>query len=234
MIDKNRCLAIIPARGGSKRIPRKNIRPFLGVPIIKYSIDAALQIGCFEEVMVSTEDKEIAEVAKSLGAKIPFFRSEKTSDDYSTIIDVSEEVILEYKKKGKEFDYFCCIFSTAPFLNAKRLRQGLKLLIESGAEAVVPVVQDNPPIQWSMKIKNNRLKMIWPENYLIRSQDLEKTYYDVGQFFWGRPEVLLKQKKLIADDSVPLIIAEKEAQDIDFVEDWELAELKYKLLDNIV
>ncbi len=234
MIDKIRCLAIIPARGGSKRIPRKNIKPFLGAPIIKYSIDAALQSGCFEEIMVSTEDKEIALVAKSLGAKVPFFRSEKTSDDYSTIIDVSEEVILEYKKKGREFDYFCCIFPTAPFLRAERLRQGLRLLIESGAEAVVPVAQDNPPIQWSMKIKNNRLKMIWPENYLIRSQDLEKTYYDVGQFFWGWPEVLLKQKKLIADDSVPLIISEEEAQDIDSAEDWKLAESKYRLLNNTV
>jgi len=228
---KVRSLAIIPARGGSKRIPRKNIKNFLGVPIIKYSIDAALKSGCFDEVMVSTEDKEIAELAKSLGATIPFFRSEKTSDDHSTIVDVSEEVVIEYKKMGKEFDFFCCIFPTAPFITSKRLKEGFDLLIKTGADSVVPVVSYGAPIEWAMKIESGRLKMLWPETVFIRSQDLEPRYYDVGQFFWSKPNVLLSQKKLIANDSAPIEVPEMEVQDIDTEEDWKMAELIYKRLN---
>ena len=224
------CLAIIPARGGSKRIPKKCIKLFCGQPIIKYSVDVALQSDCFNEVMVSTDDLEFANIAKQYGAKIPFLRSPKTSDDIYTIGDAIEEVLLEYKKIGREFKYFCCILSTAPFISSKRILQGLQTLIQSGADSVIPVVKFSYPIQRALKIETGKLKMFWPENYDLRSQDAESSYHDVGQFYWMKVDSFLEQKVLFAKHSVSLIIPEIEVQDIDTFSDWEIAELKYKIL----
>lgn len=226
------CVAIIIARGGSKRIPRKNIKPFLGIPIIKYSIDAALTAGCFDEVMVSTDDNEIAEVAASFGAKIPFIRSETTSNDYATTTDVLKEVILEYKKIGQNYNYLCCIYPTAPFIKPEKIKMAMKTLIEQNVDCVLPVVKYSYPIQRSLRIANGKAEMLWPENYLKRSQDLEPVYHDCGQFYCLKTESLLEQMLLFAKETVPIILPESEVQDIDNEEDWKMAEIKYKLLNN--
>jgi pseudaminic acid cytidylyltransferase len=226
-------VAIITARGGSKRIPRKNIKNFLGFPIIKYSIDAALKAGCFDEVMVSTDDKEIAEIALSYGAKIPFLRSAAMSGDYAMTAEVIEEVITEYKKRGMEFEYLCCIYPTAPFTTSARLGTTLKMLITTGADCVLPVTRFSYPIQRALKIENSRIEMIWPENYNVRSQDLMPAFHDCGQFYCMRTKSLLEQKKLFAKNTVPIEIPESEVQDIDNEEDWKLAEFKYKVLNKL-
>lgn len=226
----NSCVAIITARGGSKRIPRKNIKEFLGHPIIKYSIDAALSAGCFDEVMVSTDDREIADIAQRLGAKIPFFRSASSANDYATTADVTEEVLREYKKNGKEYEYFCCIYPTAPFVSSERLKLGYDLLRAGTADTVLPVVRFSYPIQRALKIDNGRLSMIWPENVNARSQDLMPAFHDAGQFYWGRTDRFLKQKRLITDNTLPIEIPESQVQDIDTLEDWIIAEVKYGIL----
>jgi N-acylneuraminate cytidylyltransferase len=225
-------LAVITARGGSKRIPRKNIKEFLGFPIIKYSIEAALGTSCFDEVMVSTDDKEIAEVSISFGAKAPFFRSEATSNDYAMTADVIQEVIIEYKKRGMCFDYCCCIYPTAPFVTPQRLLEGYDLLRERNADSVIPVARFSYPIQRAFKIENGRLAMMWPENISARSQDLEPTFHDCGQFYWLEVKSFLRQKSLYAENTIPLEIPEHEAQDIDTEEDWKIAEMKYRFLNN--
>jgi pseudaminic acid cytidylyltransferase len=231
MNDKT--VAIITARGGSKRIPRKNIKNFLGVPIIKYSIDAALKAACFDEIMVSTDDKQIAKIALSYGATVPFFRSAAMSSDYAMTAEVIEEVIMEYKKIGMEFEYLCCIYPTAPFITSTRLSDTLKMLINTGADCVLPVTRFSYPIQRALKIENNRAEMIWPENYNVRSQDLMPAYHDCGQFYCMKTKSLLEQKKLFAENTVPIEIPEFEVQDIDNDEDWKIAEFKYKVLNNL-
>jgi pseudaminic acid cytidylyltransferase len=229
----NKKVAIITARGGSKRIPRKNIKNFLGFPIIKYSIEAAIQSRCFDEVMVSTDDKEIADVALSYGAKVPFFRSEKNSDDFTGTADVLAEVILEYKEKGYNFDYLCCIYPTAPFVTDALLKQAMEELISNNADCVLPVVRYSYPIQRSLKIENDKAVMVWPENYLARSQDLMPIYHDCGQFYCLKTESLLEQMKLFANNTIPIVISETQVQDIDNEDDWKLAEIKYKFLKGI-
>jgi len=226
-------IAIITARGGSKRILRKNIKPFLGHPIIKYSIDAALLANCFDEVMVSTDDKEIAEVAKKFGAKVPFLRSEYSSSDFATSADVLEEVLIEYKKRNKHFKYCCCIYPTAPFISPERLREGFKILKNKNADTVLPVVRFSYPIQRALKIQNGRLLIIEPENLNVRSQDLMLTYHDAGQFYWLKVERFLKHKNLFNENTLPIEIPELEVQDIDTMEDWKIAENKYKILKNL-
>lgn len=225
-----RNLALIPARGGSKRIPHKNIKPFLGIPIIKYSIDAALEANCFDEVMVSTDNREIADVSLSYGAKVPFSRSNNTADDNAVLVDVIEEIILEYKKIGRDFECFCCILPAAPFISAKQLQDGLHLLNSTRADSVIPVARFGYPIQRALKTESGKLEMIWPENIHTRSQDLAATYHDSGQFYWMQTASLLEQKTLFASSTVPLIIPESQVQDIDTEEDWEYAELKFNIL----
>lgn len=230
MQDK-KILAIIPARGGSKRIPRKNTRDFLGKPIIAYSIEVALKSGLFDEVMVSTDDQEIADIAIKYGAKVPFFRSEKNSDNHSTTVDVIEEVLLEYKKNGKEYDYSCCLYPTAPFITPERLKEAVQLLEKSSADSVVSVTSFSFPIWRSFKIDNGGLvKMNWPENMHVRSQDLPPAYHDCGQFYCLDVKRFLVQKKLFTENTLPVIISEIEVQDIDNEEDWQMAEIKYKYL----
>lgn len=226
-------VAIITARGGSKRIPRKNIKLFLGYPIIKYSIDAAMKAGCFDEIMVSTDDAEIAEISRKLGAKIPFMRSDATSNDFATTPDVIEEVLVEYRKKGCEFKYACCIYPTAPFISPERLEKGFDLLKGKGADSVIPVVRFSYPIQRALKIENEKLLMIWPENLNKRSQDLMPAFHDVGQFYWLKVGTFLKEKVLFGRYSVPVEVPELEVQDIDSEEDWKIAEMKYKILKGL-
>ena len=228
-----KCLAIIPARGGSKRIPGKNIKNFLGQPIIKYSIDAALGANCFDEIMVSTDDEKTVEVAKLCGANVPFLRSDETSNDYAMLADVVEEVLLEYKKMDREFDYFCCVLATAPFVSSDKLLKSFELLKNSDADSIVPVVRFGYPIQRALKIENSNLKMIWPENLNVRSQDLMPAYHDVGQFYWMKTKSFLEQKVLFAKNTLAFELSELDVQDIDTEEDWKIAETKYKILKNI-
>ncbi len=228
MIEKY--LAIIPARGGSKRIPKKNIKLFLGQPIIKYSIDAAIKSGVFNMIMVSTDDEEIAKISRSYGAEIPFMRSEKTSDDHAMLADVLEEVLKEYKKRSIEFTAFCCILPTAPFIKPNRLVETLRILKEKHADSVIPVVKFSYPIQRALRAKNGLVEMFWPENYNKRSQDLEQAYHDVGQFYWMKTNSFFKQRRLFAERTSYLEIPEYEAQDIDSQDDWSLAEMKYEIL----
>ncbi|WGS63899.1 pseudaminic acid cytidylyltransferase [Marinitoga aeolica] len=223
-------LAIIPARGGSKRIPRKNIKKFYGKPIISYSIEAAIKSNIFDEIMVSTEDGEIAEIAKSYGAKIPFLRSKDNSNDYATLVDVCLEVIEEYEKNDVFFDYACCILPTAPLINYENIIKAYKLLSEKNFDSVITVTEYSFPIQRSFKLKNNKLEMNWPENMMKRSQDLEKTYHDAGQFIFFKIEELKKQKVLYMKNMGGIILSNIEVQDIDNEIDWKLAELKYELL----
>jgi len=218
-------VAIIPARGGSKRIPRKNIRDFLGKPIIAYSIEAALKSGLFDEVMVSTDDEEIARVAEKYGAAVPFFRSDEAADDYATLADVVEEVKSQYQVIEKSYDYICCILATAPLLKMEHLLEGYKLITEGDADSVRPVVQFPYPIQRAVRLINDRVEMFNKEFARTRSQDLEPAYYDAGQFYWMKYDMGLKGPVKGAFE-----ISGQFVQDIDDEEDWKIAELKYQFL----
>ena len=223
-------IAIITARGGSKRIPRKNIKPFLGKPMLVYSIEAALSSGIFDEVMVSTDDEEIADIAKKAGAKVPFYRSEKTANDFATTSDVILEVLEEYGKRGQNFDSFCCIYPTAPFITPERLKEGMELLAEQKPDSVMPVVSFSFPPQRCVIIEDGKLVPKWPENMPKRSQDLEPYYHDCGQFYCVNAGRFLEEKAILMQNTMPLLLSELEVQDIDNEVDWKLAELKYKLL----
>ena len=223
-------VAIITARGGSKRIPRKNIKTFLDKPIIAYSIEACLQAEIFDEVMVSTDDKEIAEVALQFGAKVPFFRSKQNADDFSTTADVLIEVLGQYHNLGVKPEIACCLYPTAPFVTADKLREAFKILIEQKADTVIPVSEFSYPIWRSLKIDEGNLEMNFPENLNKRSQDLPSAYHDTGQFYMFRVDKFLKEKKLFTQNCKPLVISELEMQDIDNETDWSLAELKYEFL----
>jgi N-acylneuraminate cytidylyltransferase len=225
-----KCLAIITARGGSKRIPRKNIKEFLGQPIIKYSIDAAIGAGCFDEVMVSTDDFEIASVAEKFGAKIPFMRSIDASNDYATTVEVILEVLESYRKQGIEFEYICCIYPTAPFITSHKLKTAYEMLVGSEATSVVPIVSFGFPILRSFKIEDGLVKMNWPEYMSTRSQDLPPAYHDCGQFYFLRTSKFLSEKKMFTDFTLPYEMPESEVQDIDNEEDWKVAEIKYTFL----
>ena len=225
-------VAIIPARGGSKRIPRKNIRDFLGKPIIAYSIEAALQSGLFDEVMVSTDDEEIMKVALQFGARTPYLRSDKNSDDFSTTSDVICEVLDEYKNSGRSFNYACCIYPTAPFITAEKLLDGFHKIIDEKRKSVFPVVPFTYPVWRGLKkTKNGSIDMVWPEHVNSRSQDLEEIYHDAGQWYWFQVEAFQKEKKLFTDNSAPVILSPIEVQDIDSINDWVIAEIKYRYLN---
>lgn len=223
------CICIITARGGSKRIPRKNIKEFCGKPIIAYSIEVALQSKNFTEVMVSTDDAEIATVAKKYGAKVPFMRSKKNSDDYATTADVLAEVIDEYKNVGKTFEDMCCIYPTAPFVTSEKLKNAYNLMKTKKANAIIPVVKFSYPPQRSFVIDKDCLEYKWPENVRKRSQDLQPYYHDAGQFYFWQ---LSSFKEGNLSNTVPYILDEMEVQDIDNLQDWQLAEIKYKMMVN--
>ncbi|MGI8892271.1 MAG: pseudaminic acid cytidylyltransferase [Bacteroidia bacterium] len=224
------CVAIITARGGSKRIPRKNIKAFGGQPIIYYSIKAAKASGIFDEVMVSTDNDEIADVAKEAGAVIPFRRSQDAADDFATTAQVLTEVLNSYKAAGKLFKYACCIYPTAPFVTANKLVNAFDLLKGSAADAVLPVTKFSFPIWRSFKMDEaGKVAYNWPEFAPKRSQDLPPAYHDCGQFYFFKVDAFLHTCKLITDNTIGLEVPESEVQDIDTVEDWKIAEIKYDL-----
>ena len=227
----NSSIAIITARGNSKRIPRKNIKEFCGKPIMNYSIEAALHSGLFTEVMVSTDDEEIAEIAKRAGAQVPFMRSSATASDYASTDDVILEVLNRYKELGRDFETFCCLYPTAPFVTAQKLQKAAELL--ERADAVMPVVAFSyPPQRCVVLNEDGELRMKWPEYAQTRSQDLETYYHDCGQFYFCRTKPVLENGTTDLPHMVPMIMSELEVQDIDNPEDWALAEMKYKMMQN--
>jgi len=226
-------IAIIPARGRSKRIPRKNIKNFLGKPIIAYSIEATLNSNLFTEIMVSTDDEEIAEIALKYGAKVPFLRSKQNSDDYAGTSVVLLEVLNNYIEKNINFDLACCIYPTAPLLKQANIIKAHNLLINEKFDSVFPVVKFSYPIFRALKIENNKVKMIWEENLTKRSQDLPDAFHDSGQFYWFKVNEFLNSKKLFTENIGAIVLDENEVQDIDNETDWKLAEMKYKLLNEI-
>lgn len=222
---KNLC--IIPARGGSKRIPRKNVKPFLGKPMLAYSIETAFKSGLFEEVMVSTDDEEIAEVARQYGANVPFMRSAETASDFATTTDVLREVINNYKKQGKMYDNFCCFYATAPLVQSKDVVVAFECLQQSVFTCVYPVVQFSYPIWRCLDLADDgTLQRHWPEYENSRSQDLPKEYHDTGTFYWYKTKDWLAGNIKVGG----IEVSETTIQDIDTETDWQLAEMKYKLL----
>lgn len=226
----NKNVAIITARGGSKRIPRKNIKNFLGKPVIYYSIKAALDSGIFETVMVSTDDEEIAEISLKYGAEVPFMRSAATSNDQATTEDVLMEVILEYQQRDRLFDCICCIYPTAPFVTGEKIKRAMDVLSASAADSIIPMVKFSYPPQRSFVIRNGKVVMKYPEYLQTRSQDLEEWYHDCGQFYCVKTPAFLKYGEILTDNALPFFISELEAQDIDTEEDWRIAEMKYIML----
>lgn len=223
---KNLC--VIPARGGSKRIPRKNVKLFLGKPMLAYSIETALQSGLFEEVMVSTDDEEIAEVACQYGAKVPFMRSAETASDFATTADVLKEVITKYQELGREFDNFCCFYATAPLVQSKDLVSAFERLQQSDFTCVYPVVQFSYPIWRCLDLaEDGTMTRHWPEYENSRSQDLPKEYHDTGTFYWYKTKEWQSGNIKIGG----IEVSEITIQDIDTETDWALAEMKYKLLN---
>lgn len=223
---KNLC--IIPARGGSKRIPRKNVKPFMGKPILAYSIENALATGLFDEVMVSTDDPEIMEVSKQFGASVPFVRTEKTANDFAPLPDVLHEVVEMYAEQGKTFDNMCCILATCPLVKASYISEAYQKLINSDFISVYPVVQFSYPILRSLKMdEHGEVSMNWPEYARTRSQDLAPAYHDSGTFYWHKVVQWMGGKR----KNGGIVIAEDLVQDIDTEEDWRMAELKYQLMN---
>ena len=226
----DRVIAIIPARGGSKRIPRKNIKLFLGKPLIAYSIETAKKSALFDKIVVSTDDDEIAEVAVAYGAEVPFIRPKELSDDYTSSGEAVNHAIEFLKRKGEEFRYVCTIYATAPFLQEKYLNEGFEKLKSSDAKMAFSVTSMPFPIQRTFKItKNGRCQMFWPENFNKRSQDLEEAYQDAGQFYW---EDTTKNWVDIpfGGQSIPIVLPRYLVQDIDTFEDFKRAEMMYKVL----
>jgi len=227
-------LAIIPARGGSKRIEHKNIKDFCGSPVIAYSIRAALDSGCFSRVLVSTDDQEIARVAVELGAEVPFMRSDKTSDDFATTADVINEVLDCLKERGETYDAIACIYATAPFITVGRLRDAVAMIGRGEAQSVFTCVEYSYPVQRSLAIGDDgRISMRYPEYACARSQDLPKTYHDAGQFYVSTVRSFRDCGSLWGTDTRPIVLPELEVQDLDTITDWKLAEMKFRLLGRV-
>lgn len=229
-MEQKKRIAIITARGGSKRIPGKNIRPFCGRPMLAYPVEAALESGLFDEVMVSTDSPEIAETARAAGAQVPFLRSRENAGDFATTAEVLLEVLDAYRERGESFEEVCCLYPTAPFVTAGKLQQAAALLTESGADSVVPVVRYSFPPQRAFVIRGGLTVMKHPEHAGTRSQDLEPYFHDCGQFYLLRTEQFLQKRQIFTDRTVSIEMPELEVQDIDNETDWELAELKYQIM----
>jgi N-acylneuraminate cytidylyltransferase len=227
-------IAIIPARGGSKRIPKKNIKDFLGRPVISYAINAAINSKVFDKVIVSTDDKEIADISIKYGAEIPFFRSNENSSDNASTDDVLKEVIKYYTNNDEYFNNACCIYPVNPFINENKIIEGLNILNSNNFDCVFSAVKYSYPIQRAFIIDNeNKIKMMNPENYLVRSQELEDTFHDAGQFYWFKTKSFMKENKLWTNNTSIIELNEKEVQDIDNESDWEVAEIKFKIQKNL-
>ena len=224
-------LCIIPARGGSKRIPKKNIRLFCGKPIIEWSIKAALNSECFDKIIVSTDDDEISNFSKNFGVEVPFVRPTNLSDDLTATTPVINHAINFFRKRKEFFDYVCCIYATAPFIEPYFIKQGLSQLINYDANYAFSATSFPFPIQRAIKLTNrNRSEMFFPDSFNKRSQDLEESFHDAGQFYWGKTSAWLENKRIFDDNSIPVIIPRYKVQDIDNEEDWKRAELMFKSL----
>jgi pseudaminic acid cytidylyltransferase len=224
-------LAVIPARGGSKRIPRKNVKEFAGKPMIAWSISAARASGLFDHIVVSTDDAEVAEIARALGAEVPFMRPAELADDHTPTVPVIAHAISWVAQNWGSPDTTCCIYATAPFIRVDDLKRGAALLLETGADYAFPVTSFPFPIQRAVHLtENGRMAMFSPEYALTRSQDLVEGFHDVGQFYWGRTEAWLAGRTIIGPDAAPIIIPRHRAQDIDTPEDWTRAEMMFRLL----
>ena len=228
-----KAVAIIPARGGSKRIPKKNIKNFHGKPLIAYSIEVALASKLFEKVIVSTDDEEIANIAKSYGAEVPFLRPKELSDDFTGTEDVVNHTVEYLKNNNELYDYVCTIYATAPLLQKEYLREGFEKLKNSTAINAFSATSMPFPIQRTFKLNDNgRCEMFTPEHYMTRSQDLEEAYQDAGQFYWKRLDRDSKEI-MFGEDSIPIILPRHLVQDIDTLEDWKRAEVMYKVLQEV-
>ncbi len=224
-------IAIIPARGGSKRIPRKNIRPFCGVPMIAWSIAAARASKCFEHVIVSTDDDEIAQVAREHDAEVPFLRPKHLADDHTGTIAVIAHAIQELRQRGMDVRETCCIYATAPFIQAADIQRGFSCLCETQADFAFSVTSYAFPIQRAMRMNSNgRVEMFYPEHFNTRSQDLEEAWHDAGQFYWGRVDAWLNGQSVFGEKSVPVILPRYRVQDIDTQEDWVRAEWMFRAM----
>jgi pseudaminic acid cytidylyltransferase len=221
-------VAIIPARGGSKRIPKKNIKEFCGKPMIAWSIEAALKSECFNKVVVSTDNTEIADIAQLLGAEVPFLRPASLSDDYTGTIPVVRHAIEYLIANGQSPELACCIYATAPFITPEDIRKGLDILVKTTSDYAFSVTSYPFPIQRSLRISSEeRINMIYPENFNTRSQDLEDTYHDAGQFYWGRISAWIANKVIFSPESAAILLPRHKVQDIDTMEDWLRAELMF-------
>ena len=226
-------LCVIPARGGSKRIPKKNIKKFCGIPIIVWSIKQAIESKCFDKIIVSTDNVEIANLAKKYGADVPFMRSKKLSDDYTGTVPVISHAVKWQTKNFQKPLFVCCMYATAPFINSKDVKYGLKILKKFKPEYTFSATNYTYPIQRSFKIKkNNKIEMFYPKHYDSRSQDLEEAFHDAGQFYWGATDAWLKNKPLISKNSIPILINPELVHDIDTPQDWRIAETMFKAIHN--
>ena len=222
-------LAVIPARGGSKRIPRKNIREFCGKPMIAWSIETAIASSCFDEIIVSTDDSEIAEISRSYGATVPFMRPVELSDDYTGTTPVIRHAIEWNLERGKVYDSVCCVYATAPFVQTVDIQSGQKILEEGNSDYAFSVTSYAFPIQRAIYIDHQqRIGMFYPDYFNTRSQDLKEAYHDAGQFYWGRTDAWLAEKTLFSSAATPIILPRHRVQDIDTAEDWDRAEWLFK------
>jgi len=225
-------VAVIPARGGSKRIPGKNIKPFLGKPIIAYSIQAAADTKLFKRVIVSTDSEEIARISREYGAETPFMRPPELCDDFTGTDAVVMHTLQWLMSRGESIDYVCCIYATAPFIRSQDIVRGYELVKKHRAESALSVTTFPYPIFRGMKINDTgRLEMIWPEHFTSRSQDLPTAYHDAGQFYWAEVRRYLREKRFLSDDAVPVIVPRYLVQDIDTPEDWTTAEILYRSME---
>ncbi len=224
-------VAIIPARGGSKRIPRKNLKSFHGKPIIAYAIKAAIKSRCFDKIIVSTDDEEIAQVAREWGADVPFIRPDNISDDYATTVEVIQHSIEWFKCKGHILSSICCIYPTAPFLQSDDIDRGLKLLNKPDTQYVFSATTFEFPIQRAIYLNEyEQTTMFQPQHLNTRSQDLREAYHDAGQFYWGKVDAFMNGLPIFANHSRLILLPKTRVQDIDTPEDWIIAEQKYKAL----
>ncbi len=224
-------VAIIPARGGSKRIPRKNIKPFAGLPIIAHSIKAAQESGVFDRIIVTTDDEEIADIAKAYGAEIPFMRPKELSDDHTATIPVIAHAIRTLQEEGVAIEAACCIYATAPFVRAEDIKSALEAMIAHRKSYAFPVTTFPFPIWRGVKRdEEGNIEMFWPEHFATRSQDLSEAYHDVGQFYWGTPDAWLSGKPIFSDAATTIVLPRHLVQDIDTPEDWTRAELMHQVL----
>lgn len=228
----SKCVCIIPARGGSKRIPKKNIKDFFGKPLISYTIETALKSKLFDKVVVSTDDETIAQVAKEYGAEVPFLRPDELSDDFTGTGAVISHALSFLQAQGEKYDYVCSIYATAPLLQVKYIQKGLERLQNSDAVNSFSATSMPFPIQRTFKINNDRCEMFWPENFSKRSQDLEEAYQDAGQFYWTNLNVE-SNEITFGKDSIPIILPRYLVHDIDTSEDWIRAEYMYEAINKV-